>query len=49
MTNIIVRSNEFLSGLNDREGRYEWMKEKRYNTMFRDIEAKIQGGWVGNL
>ena len=38
-----AEQNEFLSGLNDREGRYEWMKEKRYNTMFRDIEAKIQG------
>ena len=38
-----AEENKFLSGLNDRQGRYEWMKEKRYNTMFRDIEAKIQG------
>ena len=38
-----AEQNEFLRGLNDRHGRYEWMKEERYNTMFRDIEAKIQG------
>ncbi|MEC8341123.1 MAG: serine protein kinase RIO [Candidatus Thermoplasmatota archaeon] len=38
-----AEQNEFLRGLNDRQGRYEWMKEERYNTMFRDIEAKIQG------
>ena len=38
-----TEQNEFLRGLNDRHGRYEWMKEERYNTMFRDIEAKIQG------
>lgn len=35
--------NEFLRGLRDDEGRYDWMKEERYNVMFRDIEAKIQG------
>ena len=35
-----TEQNEFLRGLNDRHGRYEWMKEERYNTMFRDIEAK---------
>ena len=38
-----AEQNEFLRGLNDRQGRYEWMKEERYNTMFRNIEAKIQG------
>ena len=38
-----AEQTEFLRGLNDRHGRYEWMKEERYNTMFRGIEAKIQG------
>ncbi|MBR68418.1 MAG: serine protein kinase RIO [Euryarchaeota archaeon] len=38
-----AEQNKFLQGLNDNQGRYEWMKEKRYNTMFRDIESKIQG------
>ena len=34
---------KFLQGLADKGGRYEWMKEERYNTMFRNIETKIQG------
>ncbi|MCH1616837.1 MAG: serine protein kinase RIO [Candidatus Poseidonia sp.] len=38
-----AEQNEFLIGLNDRQGRYDWMKEKRFNTMFRNIESKIQG------
>ena len=29
-----AEQNEFLRGLNDRQGRFEWMKEERYNTMF---------------
>lgn len=33
----------FLKGLNDKQGRFEWMKEARYNTMFRDIESQLQG------
>jgi RIO kinase 1 len=33
----------FLKNLGGKGSRYEWMKEERYNTMFRDIEAKIQG------
>lgn len=38
-----AEQNEFLIGLNHRQGRYDWMKEKRFNTMFRNIESKIQG------
>ena len=34
---------EFLRSLGDKAGKFEWMKEKRFNRMFRDIEAKIQG------
>ena len=33
----------FVQGLNSRSGKYAWMKEERYNSMFRDIETKIQG------
>ena len=35
--------NEFLRNLGGKGSRFEWMKEERYNTMFRDIESKIQG------
>ena len=35
--------NEFLKGLTDKYKQFDWMKEDRYNTMFRDIESKIQG------
>ena len=38
-----AEQNEF-SWFDDRQGQ-EWMKEERYNTMFRDIEAKIQAPW----
>ena len=34
---------EFLRSLGDKAGKFEWMREKRFNRMFRDIEAKIQG------
>ncbi|MGB0611877.1 MAG: serine protein kinase RIO [Poseidonia sp.] len=34
---------KFLDGLAHQGGKYEWMREKRYNTMFRNIESKIQG------
>jgi RIO kinase 1 len=35
--------NAFLQDLGEAGGRFQWMKEKRYKTMFRDIETKIQG------
>ena len=35
--------NAFLRNLGEAGGRFQWMKEKRYKSMFRDIEAKIQG------
>ena len=35
--------NAFLRDLGEAGGRFQWMKEKRYKSMFRDIEAKIQG------
>ena len=38
-----AEETEFLRSLGDKAGKFEWMKEKRFNTMFRDIEAKIQG------
>jgi len=38
-----LEENAFLKGLADQGGSYEWMREKRYNTMFRNIESKIQG------
>jgi RIO kinase 1 len=38
-----AEQSKFIQSLGDKGGRYEWMREKRYNTMFRDIEAKIQG------
>ncbi len=38
-----AEESKFIQSLGDKGGRYEWMREKRYNTMFRDIEAKIQG------
>ena len=37
---------KFLDGLAHQGGKYEWMREKRYNTMFRNIESKIQGPWA---
>jgi RIO kinase 1 len=35
--------NEFVRDLEEKSSKYAWMKEKRYSTMFRDIEEKIQG------
>jgi len=35
--------NEFLKGLTDQHKQFDWMKEDRYNSMFRNIESKIQG------
>lgn len=40
---IRAEESKFVQSLGDKGGRYEWMREERYNTMFRDIEAKIQG------
>ena len=33
----------FVETLENSSGKYSWMKEKRYKSMFRDIEGKIQG------
>ena len=33
----------FIETLENSSGKYSWMKEKRYKSMFRDIEGKIQG------
>ena len=35
--------NKFIDTLENSSGKYSWMKEKRYKTMFRNIEDKIQG------
>ncbi|HJM55096.1 MAG TPA: RIO1 family regulatory kinase/ATPase, partial [Poseidonia sp.] len=35
--------NEFVRDLEEKSTKYAWMKEERYNSMFRDIEEKIQG------
>ncbi len=35
--------SEFIRDLDERTTKYAWMKEKRFNSMFRDIEEKIQG------
>lgn len=35
--------NKFIRTLENTSGKYSWMKEKRYKTMFRNIEDKIQG------
>jgi RIO kinase 1 len=34
---------EFIRDLDEGSRKYAWMKEERYNSMFRDIEEKIQG------
>ena len=34
---------DYINSLADSKGQYEWMKEKRFKTIFRDIENKIQG------
>ena len=34
---------KFIETLENNSGKYSWMKEKRYKTMFRNIEDKIQG------
>ena len=34
---------KFIETLESKSGKYSWMKEKRYKTMFRNIEDKIQG------
>ena len=34
---------DYINSLTDSRGQYEWMKEKRFKTIFRDIENKIQG------
>jgi len=36
-------ADHFIHGLQTEGKQFEWMKEERYNTMFRDIESKIQG------
>ena len=33
----------FIENLENKSGKYDWMKEKKYKTMFRDIESKLQG------
>ena len=35
--------SKFIDTLENNSGKYSWMKEKRYKTMFRNIEDKIQG------
>ena len=34
---------EFIRDLDEGSRKYAWMKEERFNSMFRDIEEKIQG------
>ncbi len=36
-------AHDFVASLETSSGKYEWMKEKRYKSIFRDIENKIQG------
>lgn len=38
-----LEDNDFVDSLETSSGKYEWMKEKRYKSIFRDIENKIQG------
>ncbi len=33
----------FIKNLENKSGKYDWMKERKYKTMFRDIESKLQG------
>ena len=35
--------HDFVNSLESSSGKYEWMKENRYKSIFRDIENKIQG------
>ena len=38
-----IDDRDFVGSLETSSGKYEWMKEKRYKSIFRDIENKIQG------
>ncbi|MEE3038173.1 MAG: hypothetical protein VX328_00215, partial [Candidatus Thermoplasmatota archaeon] len=38
-----VDARDFVGSLETSSGKYDWMKEKRYKSIFRDIENKIQG------
>ena len=38
-----IDDRDFVGSLESSSGKYEWMKEKRYKSIFRDIENKIQG------
>lgn len=35
--------SKFLKGLTDKNRQFDWMKEDRYNRMFRDIESNLEG------
>ena len=37
------QDSDFIDSLETSTGKYEWMKEKRYKSLFRDIENKLQG------
>ena len=38
-----IDARDFVGSLETSSGKYDWMKEKRYKSIFRDIENKIQG------
>ena len=38
-----IDDRDFIQSLENSSGKYDWMKEKRYKSIFRDIENKIQG------
>jgi len=38
-----IDDRDFVGSLESSSGKYDWMKEKRYKSIFRDIENKIQG------
>ncbi len=38
-----LEEKKFIDTLENTGGKYNWMKEKRFKTMFKDIEGKIQG------
>ena len=38
-----IDDRDFIESLETSSGKYDWMKEKRYKSIFRDIENKIQG------
>ena len=38
-----IDDRDFVGSLETSSGKYDWVKEKRYKSIFRDIENKIQG------